>query len=95
MSMKVQQLISGISNDLQRLLKHFSGTAVFTPFFLPPFERVPRRFDLYLKDDELTTLRSESSPLLSLGYSSLLVPINYKMCQNNCHYTQSNCALAS
>ena len=32
--MKVQ-LINNISNDLQKLLKYFSGTAIFTPFFVP------------------------------------------------------------
>ena len=26
------QLINGISNDLQKLPKYFSGTAIFTPF---------------------------------------------------------------
>ena len=31
------QLINGISNDLQKLLKHFDGTATFIPFFVPLF----------------------------------------------------------
>ena len=56
------QLINGISNDLQKLLKYFNGTAIFTPFFLPPFGMVPIRFDLYLKDDELSVLTSERFP---------------------------------
>ena len=50
------QLINGICNDLQKLLKYFNGTAIFTQFFLPPFGMVPIRFHLYLKDDELSVL---------------------------------------
>ena len=41
------QLINGISNDIQKLLKYFNGTAIFTPFLF-----VIKR-DLYLNDDEL------------------------------------------
>ena len=40
------QLINGISNDLQKLLKYFNGTAIFTPFLFAI------KLDLYLKDDE-------------------------------------------
>ena len=69
------QLINGISNDLQKFLKYFNGTAIFTPFFLPPFGMVPIRFDLYLKDDESSVLTSERFPLFSYDCSSLL----------NCH----------
>ena len=42
------QLINGISNDLQKLLKYFSGKAIFTPFLLVI------KLDLYLYDDELS-----------------------------------------
>ena len=56
------QLINGISNDLQKLLKYFNGTTIFTPYFLPPFGMVSVRFDLYLKDDELSVLTSERFP---------------------------------
>ena len=66
------QLINGIFNDLQKLLKHFNGAAIFTPFFLPPFGMVPVRFDLYLKDDELSVLTSERFQLISFGRLSLL-----------------------
>ena len=69
------QLINGISSDLQKLLNYFNGTAIFTPFFLPPFGMVPIKSDLYLKDEELSVLTSEISPLFSFGCSSLL----------NCH----------
>ena len=41
------QLINGISNDLQKLLKYFSGTAIYTPFMSVI------KLDLYLNDDEL------------------------------------------
>ena len=40
-------LINGISNDLQKLLKYFSGTVIFTPFLSVI------KLDLYLNDDEL------------------------------------------
>ena len=36
------------SNDLQKLLKYFNGTAIFTPF---PFVM---KLDLHLNDDELS-----------------------------------------
>ena len=65
------QLINGTSNDLQKSLKYFNGTAIF----LPPFRMVPIRFDLYLKNDELSVLTSERFPLFSYGCSFLL----------NCH----------
>ena len=42
----ILQLINGISNDLQKLLKYFSGTTIFTPFLFVI------KFDLYLNDDE-------------------------------------------
>ena len=41
------QLINGISNDLQKLLKYFNGTAIFTPFLSVI------KLDLYLNDGEL------------------------------------------
>ena len=50
------QLINDISSDLQKLLKYFNGTAIFTPVVLPPFGMVPIRFDLHLKDEELSVL---------------------------------------
>ena len=70
--MKVQhlQLINDISNDLQKLLKYFNGTAIFTPFFVPLFSVLPIRFTLYLNEGALSLL----TPAL-LTISSLL----------NCH----------
>ena len=47
------QLINGISNGLQKLLKYFRGTGIFTPSFLlfaPSTTVLPIRFDLYLND---------------------------------------------
>ena len=41
------QLIKGISNDLQKLFKYFSGRAFFTLFLFVI------RLDLYLNDEEL------------------------------------------
>ena len=69
------QLINCISNDLQKLLKNFNSTAIFTSFFLPSFEIVPIRFDLYLKDDQFSVLTIERFPLFSFACFSLL----------NCH----------
>ena len=44
------QLINGISNDLQKLLKYFNGTAIFTPFFIPFALVLPIRLALYLNE---------------------------------------------
>ena len=41
------QLNNGISNDLKKLLKYFSGPAIFTPFLSVI------KLDLYLNDYEL------------------------------------------
>ena len=55
-----------VNNDLQKLLKYFSGMAIFTPFF-PVI-----RLDLYLIDDKLfgiwllSTVKSTSRSTLSL-----------------------------
>ena len=68
-------LINDISNDLQKLLKYFNGAAIFTPIFLPLFGMVPIKFDLYLKDDQLSVPILEIFPLFSFTCSSLL----------NCH----------
>ena len=59
----ILQLINGISNDLQKLLKYFNGIAIFTPsFFLfaPSASVLPIKLDLYLNDDELSTVKSTS-----------------------------------
>ena len=42
------QLINGISNDFQTLVKYFNGTAIFTPFFVP-FVSVLLKDLLYIK----------------------------------------------
>ena len=68
------QLINSISIDLQKLLKYFSGTAIF--MFLPAtVEDSPVKLDLYLKDDELSTETLSGFPAFVTGDSSLL----------NCH----------
>ena len=54
------QLINGISNDLQKLLKYFSGTAIYT-LFLSVI-----KLDLYLYDDELLTAKWTFSSISSL-----------------------------
>ena len=50
------QLINGISNDLQKLLKYFSGTAIFTSFYVPSVLVLPIRFALYLNKGALSSL---------------------------------------
>ena len=54
------QLINGISNDLQKLLKYFSGTAIYT-LFLSVI-----KLDLYLYDDKLLTAKSTFPSISSL-----------------------------
>ena len=60
------QLINGISNDLQKLHKNFSGTAIFTPFLSVT------KLGLYLNDNNLfgicwaTTVKSTSPSISSL-----------------------------
>ena len=52
----ILQLINGISKDLQKLLKYFSGTVIFTFLnTLLPSTAVdfPVKLDFYLKDVEL------------------------------------------
>ena len=62
------QLINGISNDLQKLVKYFNGTAIFTPVFLPLFSVLPIILVLYLNERASSSL--VTSPLLFI--SSLL-----------------------
>ena len=53
----ILQLISGISKDLQKLLKYFSGIAIFTFLNTPLPAAVSgfKKLDLHLKDVELST----------------------------------------
>ena len=64
------QLINGISNDHQKLLKYFNGTAIFSPFLLVI------RLDLYLYDDELFGIWLASTVRSSFSFISSLL---------NCH----------
>ena len=59
------QLINGISDDLQNLLKHFNGTAIFTPFFVPLFSVLPIIFDLYLNEGALLSLITSALLVIS------------------------------
>ena len=73
----ILQLINGISNDLQKLLKYFCGTAIFT--FLNTHLSAAisglKKLDLYLKDVELSAETLSGVPALVSGDSLLL----------NCH----------
>ena len=59
------QLINGISNDLQKLLKYFNGTAIFTPLFVPLFPVLPIRLVLYLNEEALLSLVTSALSTLS------------------------------
>ena len=45
-----------ITNDLQKLLKYFYGTAIFTPFFVPFVSALPIILALYLNEGALSSL---------------------------------------
>ena len=64
----ILQLINGISNDLQKLLKYFNGTAIFTPFHVPSFPALPIRLAIYLNKGALLSLVT----FVLLSSSSLL-----------------------
>ena len=52
-SSSILKFIKGISNDLQKLLRYFNGTAIFTFFIVPSAATLPIRSDLYLKKNYL------------------------------------------
>ena len=56
----ILQLISGISNDLKKLLKYFNGTTTFTLLFaiLPSRTGLPNNSTLYLKELEVSVVNS-------------------------------------
>ena len=58
------QLINGISKDLQKLLKYFSGTAIFTFLNTPLSAAVSdlKKLDLYLKNDESAVVELAGFP---------------------------------
>ena len=61
----ILQLINGISNEFQKLLKYFVGTAIFTfsnTLLLSTVVYSPKKFDLYLKDVELFVKTSTGFP---------------------------------
>ena len=70
----ILQLINGISKDRQKLLKYFSGTAIFT-FLNTPLStasKVFKKLDLYIKGDELAIETLPVFPASYRGDSSLL-----------------------
>ena len=91
----ILQLINGISKDLQKLLKYFSGTAIFTSLNTPLSAAVSglKKLDLYLKDVELAVETLSGFPEFVPGDSSLLNCHRHPIlkCLNSCHYIQSNC----
>ena len=79
----ILQLINGISKDLQKLLKYFSGTAIFTSLNTPLSSAVSglKKLDLYLKEDEFVVLTIAGAPSLFTGDPWLL----------NCHKLPEVC----
>ena len=69
----ILKLIKGISNDCQKLLRYFNGTAPFT-FFNTPLPLTgagyPKTLDLYLNDGELFVVTLSEFP--ATGDLSLL-----------------------
>ena len=61
------QLIKGISNDRQILLKYFIGTTVFAFFNTPSAAVLPKTLDLYLNDNELVVETSSRFSALFIG----------------------------
>ena len=59
------QLINGISNDLQKLIKYFNGTPIFIPFFLPLFPVSPVRLALCLNEGALSSLVTSALLVIS------------------------------
>ena len=73
----ILQLINGISKGLQKLLKYFSETAIFTFLNTPLSTAVSglKKLDLYLKDAELFVKTLSGYPAFVTGDSS----------PSNCH----------
>ena len=84
MESSILQLINGISNDLQKFLKYFNGTAIFTPFFVPSFPVSSIRLALYLNKGALSSLVTFALSTIS----SLLKSYNFLKYQNNYIITQ-------
>ena len=59
------QLINGISNDLQKLLKYFNGAATFISFFLPLFPVSPIRLAFCLNEGALSSLLTSALLIIS------------------------------
>ena len=82
--MKVQLLINGISNDHQKLLKYFNGTAILTPSLSVI------KLDLYLNDGKLFEIWLSSTVKSSPPISSLLNCHKVPDVSENYHYIRSN-----
>ena len=66
-------------NDLQKLLKYYNDIAIFTPFcflFAPSASVLPIKFDLYLNDHELSTVKSTAPSISSLLNSRKLPEVS-------------------
>ena len=71
----ILQLINGVSNDLQKLLKYFRGKAFFILFFVVPFISVlPIRFALYLNELALLSLVTSALSTISFLLESRKLP---------------------
>ena len=67
----ILQLIKGICDDFQKLLRYYSGTAIFEPFntpLLPTVAGYPKILELYLNNVELSVATLSELPSLVTGY---------------------------
>ena len=67
----ILQLIKGICDDFQKLLRYYSGTAIFEPIntpLLPTVAGFPKILDLYLNNVELSAVTLLELPSLVTGY---------------------------
>ena len=72
----ILQLINGVSNDLQKLLKYFRGKAIFILFFfvVPFISVLPIRFALYLNELALLSLVTSALSTISFLLKSRKLP---------------------
>ena len=65
------QLVNGISNDIQKLLKYFNGTSIVAFFRIPIASSasvLPKNLALYLKDLKLLVLAISALKLVASSF---------------------------
>ena len=92
-SRRILQSINCISKDLQKLLKYFSGTVIFTFLNTPLSAAVSglKKLVLHLKDNESAVETSTRFSAFATGDSSLLNCHQFPEVSDKYCYIQSNC----